>query len=352
MNYENLLRYFNLQLFAGEGTGDGGSGGDGADTGVGSADPGHQRLLELGVPKSKLPKKKVAYQNATATKTETADQAQEQKPDEGHTHDAENNSPTEEGSEQKPKRLTWEEIKNDPEYKAEYDKETSSLVRSRLRSAKTAEENMAKLMPALEVLARNMGMDMENIDYGALAEKINQDKSYYEDMALQKGDSVEKFMKDDQDSRASRREQKAQQQSEEDAAFESHMNALIEQGKEVKKLFPSFDLREELKNPAFARMTMPGVGIMRVEDAYRAVHRKEIEAAAAQVTAQMTAQQISNSIQSGSRRPQENGTTGVAPSVTTFDYAKASREEKARHDAWVKAELAAGRKPRPGDYPG
>ena len=91
---------------------------------------------------------------------------------------------------------------------------------------------------------------------------------------------------------------------------------------------------------------------MSVEDAYRAVHRKEIEAATAQVTAQMTAQQLSNAIQSGSYRPQENGTSGRSSSVITFDYAKASREERAKHDAWVRSELAKGRNPRPEDYPG
>ena len=111
----------------------------------------------------------------------------------------------------------------------------------------------------------------------------------------------------------------------------------------MKKVFPNFDLMAELKNPAFARMTAPNVGIS-VEDAYYAVHRNEIQTAAMQVTAQKTAQKISNSIQAGSRRPNENGTTGQAPSVTTFDYQRASKEQREA----LKRRIRSGEKIYPG----
>ena len=348
MNYfVSLPQRLNLQLFAGEGAGDSGDSG-GVDTGVEGHSPDDQRLLELGVPKNKLPKRKnVEYRKAESRKPEAADQAEGSQPEEGQAHAAED--PAEGAA---PRRMTWDEIKADPEYAEAYKRDQERNMRSRLKSAKAAEENMAKLMPALEVLARDLGMDMENIDYGKLADVINNNKSYYEDMALEKGDSVEKVMQEDQDKRAARRDEIAKQKSEEDAAFQKHFDALYEQGQAMKKLFPGFDLSAELKNPVFARMTMPGVGMMSVEDAYRAVHRKEIEAATARVTSQMTAQQISNSIQAGSYRPQEHGTAGQAPAVTTFDYSKMSKADQARYNDWVRSELRAGRKPRPGDYPG
>ena len=47
-------KWLNLQLFAGEGSGDGG--GEGAATGESAVDPGQQRLLELGVPADKIRK--------------------------------------------------------------------------------------------------------------------------------------------------------------------------------------------------------------------------------------------------------------------------------------------------------
>ena len=115
----------------------------------------------------------------------------------------------------------------------------------------------------------------------------------------------------------------------------------------MKKVFPNFDLRTELSNPAFARMTSPNVGIS-VEDAYYAVHRNEIQTAAMQVTAQKTAEKISNAIQSGSRRPDESGASSQAPSVSTFNYAKASREQRDAFKKDLRAKWALGEKVYPG----
>ena len=56
-------KWLNLQLFAGEGAGDGG---EGAATGVSAVDPGQQRLLELGVPADKIRKNR-AYKLNTPT---------------------------------------------------------------------------------------------------------------------------------------------------------------------------------------------------------------------------------------------------------------------------------------------
>ena len=115
----------------------------------------------------------------------------------------------------------------------------------------------------------------------------------------------------------------------------------------MKKVFPNFDLRTELQNPAFARMTSPNVGIS-VEDAYYAIHRIELQTAAMQKTAQKTAQKISNSIQAGSRRPVEAGASGQAPSVTTFDYSKASREQREAFKKDLRERMARGEKVYPG----
>jgi hypothetical protein len=120
-----------------------------------------------------------------------------------------------------------------------------------------------------------------------------------------------------------------------------------QQGEAMKKVFPNFDLRTELQNRAFVRMTFPTVGIS-VEDAYYAVHRNEIQRAAMQVTAQTVAKKISNDIQAGSRRPNENGTSGQAPSVTTFDYSKASPEQRAELKARIRQAAARGEKLYPG----
>ena len=329
-------KWLNLQLFAGEGAGDGG--GEGAATGESAVDPGQQRLLELGVPADKIRKRA----NKSAAKpsegaASTAPKAQEAQQTNEQAAAAEN--PTEETKTEPNARMSWDEIMADPEY----NKQMQAVVQSRLRSAKGAEETLGKLTPALELLARQHNLDPANIDYDALAKAISDDESYYEDKALEMGVSIETAKKMDQKERDDARQEREKARTLEEQKIQQHFVKLEQQAEAMKKVFPNFDLRTELQNPVFVRMTSPNVGLS-VEDAYYAVHRKELQTAAMQVTAQKTAQKISNAIQSGSRRPNENGTSGQAPSVTTFDYRSASPEQRAA----LKARIRSGEKIYPG----
>ena len=335
----NDNKWLNLQLFAGEGAGNGG--GEGASTGESAVDPGQQRLLELGVPADKIRKNRAYKLNTPAPKA--AEAGQQKAPEQKQEQAAAAENPTEENKTEAPARMSWEEIMADPEY----NKQMQAVVQSRLRSAKGAEETLGKLTPALELIARRYGQDPAKPDYDALAKAISDDESYYEDKALEMGVSVETAMKIDQQERDTARQQRQQAQTLEQQKFQQHIVKLEQQGEEMKKVFPNFDLRKELQNPDFVRMTSPNVGIS-VEDAYYAVHRKEIQAASMQVTARKTAQKISNAIQAGSRRPDENGTSGQAASVTTFDYSKASPEQRAELKRQIREAAARGEKLYPG----
>ena len=345
----NKNKWFWLQLFAGEGAGASGGegGGDGAVSGDNGVDAGHQRLLELGVPEEKLRKRaKRASAKLPEGAVRTAPkEAQEQKPQEQVATAEEN--PTEDKAETPttpPSRMSWDEIMADPEY----NKQMQATIKSRLKNAGMAEETLAKMAPALEVLARKHGQDPSNPDYDALAKAINDDDAYYEDKALELGVSLETAKHIDQEERDKARQKKIEERTLEEQRIRNHFASMEQQGEALKKVFPKFDLRTELQNPVFARMTAPGTGIMSVEDAYRAVHRKEIEAAQSQVIAQRTAEKISNSIQAGSRRPDENGTSGQSASVTTFDYSKASKEQREALKREIFAAKARGEKLYPG----
>lgn len=332
-------KWLNLQLFAGEGAGNGG--GEGAATGENAVDPGQQRLLELGVPADKIRKNRAYRLNTPNPAPAAAEQGKAQEGKQEQVAAADN--PTEDNKTKAPARMSWDEIMADPEY----NKQMQATVQSRLKSAKAAEEKLAKVAPALEVLARKHGLDPANIDYDALNKAINNDSDFYEERAVELGVSVETAMKIDQQERDTARQQREEARTLEQQKIQQHIQKLEQQGEALKKTFPSFDLRTELQNPAFARMTSPNVGIS-VEDAYYAIHRNEIQAAAMQVTAQKTAQKISNAIQAGSRRPVENGTTGQAASVTTFDYRNASKEQREALKKQIREAAARGEKLYPG----
>ena len=337
---EKLLR-LNLQLFAGEGASGTGEGGGQATTGENATVAAEQRLRELGVPEDKIRKRasKVASNMPTqSAKTDTV----EQKTEETKEQSAPAKTPTEE-TQGTPARMSWDEIMKDPEY----NKQMQAVVKSRLKSEKSAEENLAKLAPTVELLARKYNLDPTNIDYDALNKAVNDDDGYYEDKALEMGVSVETAKKIDMQERDNAREKAQAERTIQEQKIQQHLIKLEQQGEAMKKVFPNFDLRTELQNPAFARMTSPNVGIS-VEDAYYAVHRNEIQTAAMQVTAQKTAQKISNAIQAGSRRPDESGTSSQGPSSVRFDYSKASREQREAFKRELRAKLARGEKVYPG----
>jgi hypothetical protein len=332
-------KWLDLQLFA---EGSEGGGGE-ATSGENASVTPEQRLRELGVPEDKIRKRasKVASKmTPQVAKTEPVEQkAEEASVVSAPTED----NPSEETKTEAPTRMSWEEIMKDPEY----NKQMQAVVQSRLRSAKTAEENLAKLTPAVELLARRYNLDPTNMDYDALTKAINDDDSYYEDMALEMGVSIETAKKVDRQKRDAEREKVETERTLQEQRIQQHFMKLEQQGDAMKKVFPNFDLRKELENPAFFRMTSPNVGIS-VEDAYYAVHRNEIQTAAMQVTAQKTAEKISNSIQSGSRRPDESGTSSQAPSVSTFDYRNASREQREAIKKRIREAAARGEKLYPG----
>lgn len=315
-----------LQLFADGGAasgaaGDGGAAG-GAESGAESADAGQQSLLELGVPKDKIRKPRA---HKASPLPEGAYRTQQQMQADTQAAAAEDTQPKE-GA---PSRMSWEEIKKDPEYNAEIQK----IVSARLKESGQSKAALEALEPALKMLAQENGMDPENIDHVALAKAITGE---YDNKALQMGVSREEAMRLDQEQRT------LEQQK-----FMDHIQRLETQGQAMKEVFPDFDLRAEMENPTFVRLTSPGVGLS-VEDAFYAVHRKELQVASMQVAAQKTAQMYANAVQSGSMRPDETSGANQSPSQIQFDYREATPQQREALKKRIREAAARGEKIYPG----
>ena len=321
-------KWMMLQLFAEGGEGATGDSGASATVDNNGADDGHQRLMELGVPEEKLRKR--AYKLPKTPVSEPVNKQEEQvasaetKPTEGQT----------------PKRMTWDEIKNDPEYNAEIQK----IVKSRLKDDGMAKQKLDAMSEVLEIISGKYGVDAT--DAAALKKAVEEDDSFYEDAAMEAGMSVSQYKQVQKVTRENARMKQQQEQYLRNQFEQHHEQQLIEQSEELKKLFPNFDLAKERENKVFASLIAPG-GVD-VKSAYYAIHHNELQAAAMQITAQKTAEQISSSIQSGARRPLENGSSSKAPSVTTFDYRKASPEQRAALRKRIMEAAANGEKLYPG----
>ena len=328
------LKWFLLQLFA-DGASGGEGGGEGAAAGETAADAGQQRLKELGVPESKIRKNR-AYKFGKPAAEAVRKADPQEKPQQEDAAPAEQKDSQQEA--QSNPRMSWDEIVKDPEYNQELQK----LIKARLRESGTYKEAMEALSPALELLARQYGIDPGKKDYKALAQKITDDNHYYETKALETGDSVETVKKLEQQEIELNRFRRQEAQNLEAQKNIRHIESLERQGEALKAKFPGFDLRKELQNPVFARMTAPDSGLT-VEDAYYAVHRAEIQSAQAKVVADQTAKQMANSIRSNAARPDESGSR-QGSSAVSFDYSKASRAQREE----LKRRIRSGERILPG----
>lgn len=217
-------------------------------------------------------------------------------------------------------------------YREFFNRDTSGIVQERLKNSKQAEDNYAKLQPILEGMGKKYGKDAGDID-GIIA-AYRDDDSLYEEDAIKAGVPVKLFkqmeqLKADKAARDARDAQTMQEQQ-----FQRHIQGMIQDFEtNVKSVFPQADLRTELQNPDFRRLTSPEVGVS-AKQAYWLVHQQEIQAQTMQVAAQKAQQKLSQSVQSGMTRPAENGTNAVSTPLEIRNdpsaWSKADREEVKR----------------------
>ena len=296
-----------LRLFDGAaGTGDGGGAAGGAQSGTGvkEGDAAPRNPSRRG--------KQDPYANVRFGKQ------QEQQEQQGQ----QNESP-----EQNDPEADWQAVK--VKYREFINRDTSAIVQERLKRSKQSEETLAKLQPILDGLGKKYGIQAGDID-GILA-AYTDDDALYEDDAAKAGIpvSVYKQMEHLKADLAAKEQQEAQTLQEQQ--FQRHIQTLINDfDRDVKSVFPGADLRAELQNPDFQRLTSPEVGVS-VKDAYWLVHRAEIQSQTMQVAAQKAQRKLSQSVQSGRNRPDENGTRTLSTALDIRDdparWSKAEREE-------------------------
>ena len=230
----------------------------------------------------------------------------------------------------------WKAAKE--KYRDFYQRDTSGIVQERLKNSKQAEETMAKLAPVLEGLGKKYGKEASDVD--GIIKAYTDDDSLYEEDAAKAGMSVAAYKQLTQLQADNKARQEREARSLQEQRFEKHIQGLIQQGEALKQQFPDFDLRAEMQNPAFQRLTSPEVGVS-VSDAYWLIHRAELEPMAMQVATQRTKEMISQSIQSGAMRPAENGAANVSPALDIRDdpskWTKKDRDE-------VRRQARAGRR--------
>ena len=211
------------------------------------------------------------------------------------------------------------------EYKDLYDAKMQDTIQKRLKSSKETVDKFNALTPTLELLAKKYGVK-DASDIEALNNAIQEDDSYYEQEALEKGMTVEqlkevrKMERENAELRAQMQEAQRQENGKKLYA------AWMQQAYEAKKVYPTFDLKTEMENPRFVDLLRSNID---VRTAYEVLHKDEIIPAAMQFTAQTVESKLAKKIASNGARPSENGMSSQSAAVVKSDVSQLSKADRA-----------------------
>lgn len=216
----------------------------------------------------------------------------------------------------------WAELKKG-EFKELFGQDVQAAIKDRFKNQQDLSEQMKAMQPMLDALMHKAGVD--NVE--ELSRIILDDDSLYEDAAEEAGMTVEaykqfKALQDEHEARKAQEAQFAQEQM-----LRQHFEGLARQAEEFKKTFPDFDLQKEMANETFRRLTSPNSGL-RLEDAYYAVHHKELAPQAMAYGIERAKSQISQSLQANKRRPTEGAAQGGQSFNMSIDPRTMTREQR------------------------
>ena len=317
--------FLNLHMFEGDGAGaaPGGAGdgaGQAAEIAPGVLDDGTQVDSRLAARMKRQEERRAARGKTPQYKAPTKAATGQAEAEQGS---AEGESPAK-GPDDR-----WNELIKG-EFKEQYGKSVQDAIQNRFKNQQDLSEKLAALQPALDLLAKQRGL--QEGDNDALVKAILADDSLLEEQAEQAGMTVETYRTMQQLEQENERFRRAEEENERNAAARAHYAKLAEQAEALKQRIPDFDLQKELFNPndnRFLRMTSPEGGLD-VETAYFAIHHRELEPQAMAYGIRRGMDQMAQTLQANQRRPVEGAIQGGQAGNFQVDprtMTKAQRQE-------------------------
>lgn len=218
----------------------------------------------------------------------------------------------------------WEEAKKG-EFAEMYGRDVQRAIQDRFKNQSEISDQLNRLEPMLKVLRDRAGVSSND----ELIKEVMDDDSLYEEDAQDMGMSVDAYRKFKE--MEAERDQMLKQQAEEreTAELKNHFQKLSQQAEAFKQTFPQFDLQKELQNRKFFQLTSKEIG-MSVEDAYYAIHHRELTPQMLSYGMQRAKQQMGNTIQAQQKRPAENAMKGQSKPAAEvrIDPRSLSRRER------------------------
>lgn len=217
------------------------------------------------------------------------------------------------------------------EFKDLYDARVQNTIRERLKGNEATVQKYNALAPVLDLLAGKYGVEADNIE--ALSKAIEEDETFYEDEALEKGLTVQQV----KEIRKMQRENAALKAQVEERSRKENADATyaawMQQAEALKQVYPSFDFATEAQNEQFRRLLQSGIPL---QTAFEVIHKDEIIPAAMQYTAKQVEAKVANNVRAGQKRPAEGAAGGRSAVQVKSDpskFTKADMDEIARRVA-------------------
>lgn len=225
-------------------------------------------------------------------------------------------------TETKPSKPSFDDLMQDPEYKAEFQKRFDKQFNKRFAENKAQNEQMAKIAPALNLLAGKYGTKAGDVD--ALLEAINSDNDLIERQAYDRGMEPEAYREYNRVMAENQQLKEAEAERQRQQRVNDQYTRWTQQAEQARQIYPGLDLRNEVKNPQFAQLLGAGID---VATAYQVVHMGELSTQLVQKAAQEAKVSTARAMQANQGRPRENGATMPKAATIKSDASKLAAKD-------------------------
>ena len=191
----------------------------------------------------------------------------------------------------------WAEAKK--RFAKYYGDDVHNAVNNRFKNQADATKQLEGMQPMIDELMKTTGAEsLEELQQLIMDRK-------YEEEANAAGIPTEQYKRMQELEQEHNAMVQQQQRAQEQQQMQQHVMNVRQQAAELQKLFPGFDLQQEMQNPDFIKMTAPGPNSISVKQAFFALHGDELIPQLMAFGVQQGKDQISRSIQANQARPVE-----------------------------------------------
>lgn len=208
------------------------------------------------------------------------------------------------------------------EFKDLFTADTQRIIDQRFKETRGLQESLAAQQPVMDFLMSKY----QSRDPQGLMAAIQADESQWQAMADAAGKTVEQFKAEYLADRQREAMQAELKQSRQELFFRRQMERWEGEAKDLREVYPDFDLGTEVQDKDFQALLRSGVP-MRM--AYEVKHMPDIVAGAKKAAADERERAVTEAIRARGERPAENGVSAANGVATGVDVGKLTREQRA-----------------------